>query len=131
MKEKTTIAEHYISYLEAGNLKALTKLFSTNGIVISPIYGTMQAAAFYETLAKDTTASKLMIKGIFEEPTSGDIALYFQYDWRLEHGRQVTFDVVDILTFDAKNKITSLKIIYDTVRARAWVEELREGRKID
>ena len=72
-----------------------------------------------------------MIKGIFEEPTSGNIALYFQYDWTLEHGRQVTFDVVDILTFDAENKITSLKIIYDTVQARAWVEELREGRKTD
>ena len=83
MKEKATVAEHYVSYLEAGNLKALTKLFAPGGIVLSPIYGTMEAAAFYETLAKDTTASKLMIKGIFEESTSGNIALYFQYDWTL------------------------------------------------
>lgn len=128
MKEKNTIAEQYIAYLQGGNLVALNGLFSPDGIVISPIYGTMHAATFYETLAKDTTESKLTIKGVFEEPSTGNIALYFQYDWTLGHGRQVTFDVVDILTFNAQDKITSLKIIYDTVQARAWVEELRAER---
>lgn len=128
MKEKNTIAKEYIEFLQAGDLVALNALFSTDGLVISPIYGTMEAAAFYETLAKDTTESKLTIKGIFEEPSSGNIALYFQYDWTLGHGREVTFDVVDILTFDTENKITGLKIIYDTVQARAWVEELRAER---
>ncbi len=130
MREKTTIAKLYIEYLQAGNLAALNALFSADGVVRSPIYGTMEAAAFYEALAKDTTESKLTIKGVFEEPSLGNIALYFQYEWTLEHGRQVTFDVVDILTFDSENKITNLKIIYDTVQARAWVEELREERGV-
>ncbi|MBX2877144.1 MAG: hypothetical protein KTR30_33800, partial [Saprospiraceae bacterium] len=114
MQEKKEVAEHYIEYLQAGNLEALNALFSAEGIVISPIYGTLGAKEFYEKLAGDTTSSALTIKGIFEEPSTGHIALYFQYDWTLDHGRQVVFDVVDILTFDAENKITSLKIIYDT-----------------
>ncbi len=33
-------------------------------------------------------------------------------------------DVVDIIEFDSNNKITSLKIIYDTVRSRALVDGL-------
>jgi hypothetical protein len=128
MNTKNAIAQAYIRHLEAANLPAVVDLFSPEGIVISPIYGTLAAKAFYELLAKDTTESKLTIKGLFEEADSGNLALYFQYDWTLQHGHQVTFDVVDILTFDQNNKITSLKIIYDTVKARASVEELRATR---
>lgn len=128
MTDRTVVAEQYIEHLQAGNLEALNALFSGDGMVVSPIYGTLSAQEFYQKLAGDTFSSKLTIKGIFEEASTGNVALYFQYDWTLEHGRQVTFDVVDILTFDAENKITSLKIIYDTVQARTWVEELREER---
>lgn len=65
----------------------------------------------------------------FSAADSGNLALYFQDNWILHHGRQVTFEVVDILTFDENNKITNLKIIYDTVQARAWVEELNDQRE--
>lgn len=129
MHSKTEVSKQYIQFLESTDLPALSNLFSEEGMIVSPIYGTLPAREFYNILAKDTTQSKLTINGIFEEPATGDIALYFQYDWTLQHGRQVTFDVVDILTFDEENKITSLKIIYDTVKAREWVEELREERE--
>lgn len=129
MPSKTEVSKQYIQFLESADLPALSNLFSEEGMVVSPIYGTLPAREFYNILAKDTTQSKLTINGIFEEPATGEIALYFQYDWTLQHGRQVTFDVVDILTFDEENKITSLKIIYDTVKAREWVEELREERE--
>jgi len=129
MKSKTEVSKQYIQFLAAADLTSLINLFSADGFVVSPIYGTLPAKEFYDMLAKDTTQSKLTIKGIFEEPSSGNVALYFQYDWTLQHGRQVTFDVVDILTFDEENRITTLKIIYDTVKAREWVEELREERQ--
>ena len=129
MHSKTEVSKQYIQFLAAADLVPLLNLFSADGLVMSPIYGTLPAKEFYEILAKDTTQSRLTIKGIFEEPASGEVALYFQYDWTLQHGRQVSFDVVDILTFDEENRITSLKIIYDTVKAREWVEELRAERQ--
>ena len=129
MNAKIFIAQKYIQYLEAAELPSLVGLFSEDGIVLSPIYGTLAAKEFYAALKEDTSQSRLTIKGIFEEATTGQVALYFQYEWTLQHGRQVTFDAVDILTFDATNKITNLKIIYDTVQARTWVEELRETER--
>lgn len=126
MNAKVAVAQAYIQHLAAANKPALLDLFSKDGIVLSPIYGTLPAKEFFTILGEDTMQSRLTIKGIFEEAITGQIALYFQYEWTLQHGRQVTFDVVDILTFDATNKVNSLKIIYDTMQARTWVEELRK-----
>ena len=66
------------------------------------------------------------VKGIFEQNESNDLALYFSYKWTLKNKQKVEFDVVDIIEFDAENKIKKLKIIYDTVLARKLVASLNE-----
>ena len=121
---KQKIAKAYIEFLSKGDAASIIRLFAVSGAVHSPIYGLKSAAAFYQDLFKDTSQSELVIKGIFEEADKNQLALYFEYKWTLKSGKQVVFDVVDILEFDEDLKIQKLTIIYDTVRSRKLVEEL-------
>ena len=120
------VALDYINFLEAGDISAVVALFSKKGIVKSPIYGKMKAADFYKTLAADTTTSKLTLKGIFTEDGQARAALYFEYQWLLEGGEKVVFDVVDIIVFNEVQEIAELQIIYDTVHSREAVANLRK-----
>ncbi|WP_282122304.1 nuclear transport factor 2 family protein [Algibacter mikhailovii] len=121
---KTDIAKEYIKHLENGNIDHVIALFDLNGIVDSPLYGIKRADEFYPELNSDTANSELSLLGIFEENNSNKLALYFTYTWTLKNNQIVEFDVVDIIEFDNQNKISKLKIIYDTVMARKLVGQL-------
>jgi len=123
---KTDIAKQYVAYLEQGNIEKVITLFAKNGQVYSPIYGVQSAQQFYIALDEDTTSSQLSINGIFEESQTNRLALYFTYRWTLKSGKTVEFEVVDIITFDERNQIITLKIIYDTYVTRLLVEELKK-----
>ncbi|TXG35631.1 nuclear transport factor 2 family protein [Seonamhaeicola maritimus] len=112
------ISKQYLNFLEQGDLNGILELFSENGLVSSPIYGTKKASVFYKELFNDTNNSKLSLKGVFEEAETNKIAIYFNYKWTLADKSVVTFDVVDILEFNSKNQIEHLHIIYDTVKSR-------------
>ncbi len=118
------IAQQYIIHLEKGNIEEVVALFNQNGMVDSPLYGIKKADEFYRELSSDTSNSELYLKGIFEENESHSLALYFTYKWTLKNDQIVEFDVVDIIEFDDQNKISKLKIIYDTVTARKLVAQL-------
>lgn len=122
--DKKEIAKEYINHLENGNIEQVLALFNQNGIVDSPLYGIKKADEFYLELNSDTTNSELSLLGIFEESDSNNLALYFTYKWTLKNNQIVEFDVVDIIEFDNQNKISKLKIIYDTVIARKLVEQM-------
>jgi hypothetical protein len=121
---KKEIANKYIDYLEKGDIKKIINLFNDNGIVDSPLYGIKKADKFYHELSSDTSNSKLHLLGVFENNESNNIALYFTYKWTLKNNEKVEFDVVDIIEFDTNNKISKLKIIYDTVIARELIQQL-------
>ncbi|SHI55666.1 nuclear transport factor 2 family protein [Algibacter luteus] len=121
---KKEIAKDYITHLENGNIAQVIALFNQNGIVDSPLYGIKKADEFYLELNSDTSNSELSLLGVFEENNSNKLALYFTYKWTLKNNQRVEFDVVDIIEFDSQNKISKLKIIYDTVIARKFVEQL-------
>ncbi len=118
MLQKTDIAKQYIRALATGNLQEICDLFSEIALVDSPIYGLLNAQEFFKRLMADTKQSELKIHRIFEDHSSGELALYFEYQWQLNTEKRVCFDVVDIMKFDDLNKITALKIIYDTYAAR-------------
>lgn len=126
MTIKKEIAIKYLDYLDKGDIEKIMELFNKNGVVDSPIYGIMKADEFYHKLNNDTSKSELHLKGIFEDNYSNKLALYFGYKWTLKNKEEVEFDVVDILEFDSLNTITKLKIIYDTVLARALVKQLKK-----
>lgn len=121
---KKEICKQYIEFLEKGAIEQLLGLFNKDGVVDSPIYGQKKAADFYHDLSNDTTNSELTLLSIFEESDSDQVALYFNYQWTLKNNEIVNFDVVDIIAFDSQNKISKLKIIYDTVVARGLVKQL-------
>ena len=125
MKSKSEIAKQYIEFLAKGEVNKVIDLFSENGKVSSPIYGEKSASDFYQTLAGDTINSELSLKEIFENPLSGNIALYSEYKWTVKSGKIVKFDVVDLIEFNDDHKIVALKIIYDTVITRRLVEEMQ------
>ena len=126
MTTKKEIAIKYLDYLDKGDIENITKLFNENGVVDSPIYGIVKADEFYNKLNNDTSNSELLLKGIFENNDSNKLALYFGYKWTLKNKEGVEFDVVDIIEFDSFYMINKLKIIYDTVLARALVKHLKK-----
>ena len=73
--DKKGIANRYLKYLENGNIEQVIDLFHKNGIVESPIYGIKKAAEFYRELSNDTSDSELILKGIFEQNDTNDLAL--------------------------------------------------------
>lgn len=117
----TEIAQQYLQALGAGNMAEVVSLFAPEGMVHSPIYGHLPAREFYELLAGDTRESRLELLRVFEEPSASQMALYFNYHWLMANGEEVHFEVVDIIKLNAKRQITELRIIYDTVQARALV----------
>ncbi|GAA3568547.1 nuclear transport factor 2 family protein [Snuella lapsa] len=121
---KKAIATKYIDYLEKGEIENIINLFNEKGIVDSPLYGIKKADEFYRELSSDTTNSELHLFGVFEENNSNRLALYFTYKWTLKNDKKVEFDVVDIIEFDMHNKISKLKIIYDTIISRKLIEQL-------
>ena len=126
MITKKEVAIKYLDFLEKGSIKDLLSLFTENGIVDSPIYGVKNVDQFFNELSNDTTNSKLHLKGLFEGIDSNKLALYFNYKWTMKNNKQVEFDVVDIIDFNESNQICKLKIIYDTVKSRGMVNELKK-----
>lgn len=122
------IAKRYIGFLANGEVEHIIDLFAENGTVFSPIYGKNRAREFYTTLNEDTANSELNVKGIFEDSETNQLALYFEYKWTVASGKMVEFDVVDIIEFDPQNKISELRIIYDTVVSRQLIEELKDSQ---
>ncbi len=122
---KEEVAQNYLLYLEKGEMGQVTNLFADEGIVVSPLYGTLPAKKFYETLAGDTNTSKLIYDGLFFEKDSNRMSLLFDYHWQLKNGKEVTFKVVDIIELNLENKIKKLTIIYDTVHSRAALARLK------
>jgi len=113
----------YLQALEAGDLQRITDLFTGEATVISPLYGEQSAPAFFRQLLADTDHSVLTPLRLFYEERARSGAAFFLYEWILNDGRHVAFEVVDLFRFDEVGKIEELRIIYDTAPTRAILEE--------
>lgn len=113
----------YLQALEAGDLTDLTRLFAEDAVVVSPLYGEQSAPAFFRQLLADTDHSVITPLRLFYEETERSGAAHFLYEWILNGGRHVAFEVVDLFRFDDAGKIQELRIIYDTARTRTALEE--------
>ena len=117
-------AHTYLNLLRDGNALELTRLFSKDGTVASPVYGLVPANDFYNILFADTKTSKLTLDGVFHEEASNRVIVLFDYDWTLKNGKKVLFKVSDVFEFNSQEKVTKLTIIYDAVVSRALVQDL-------
>jgi ketosteroid isomerase-like protein len=117
--QRKKVIDRYLACLERGDTDALIRLFSTDGIVISPLFGRLPATAFYQRLAAETTRSELTPRGVYlhaEDPNAAAAA--FHYQWTRHDGCQVGFECVDLFRFNQAHQITQLTIIYDTNAVR-------------
>ena len=114
------LCKEYLQALNEGNLNNVLNLFTSDGVVVSPLYGEMSATQFYTDLFKDTNQSDTMLRNIFT--TSMDetsVALHFQYKWTLKNEKIVEFECVDVFEItEDKTQFKKLKIIYDTAPLR-------------
>lgn len=114
----------YLEALKAADLEALLNLFAAEALVHSPLYGSRKASLFYRNLLADTRTSELKPLDVFINTESRTAALHFLYEWTMRDGSKITFDCVDIFSFDESGKISDLKIIYDTAATRPLFEAL-------
>lgn len=125
IKRMKNIIQNYLQALEAGSADEIIKLFANDGIVHSPLYGSMPMKDFYKDLFSDTRQSTITLLNIFNSLTNERVyAAHFRYEWILVNGSRTNFECVDIFQFNEEGKITEMTIIYDTNKTRKAFEEL-------
>lgn len=113
----------YLQALEAGDLAEILSIFSEEARVASPLYGEQSAPDFFRQLLADTDHSVITPLRLFYEETEHSGAAFFLYEWILDGGHHVAFEVVDLFRFDEAGKIEELRIIYDTAQTRKALEK--------
>lgn len=117
----------YLAGLEAADAARVIALFAGEGVVESPLYGTVPAAEFYPMLFADTASSVLTLRttmtGAVDDRTV--VSFWFDFDWTLANGEPAPFTVVDVAELDAQGLIERLHIVYDTAPIRAAFDEAR------
>ena len=105
---KEEVAHNYLDFLQNGDIDQIVELFTDNGVVVSPLYGTKSARDFYTVLKNDTNRSILRFDGLFCEEDTNRISLLFDYYWEISNGETVQFKVVDIIELSPENKIRKI-----------------------
>jgi len=125
MEQHTKIIKDYLKALEIGSYEQMMKLFTDDAIVLSPLYGKIEAMEFYKDLFNDTSNSKITLMNILHGEKENTSAGHFRYDWILKNGTPTSFECVDVFIFSNDNKIKQLTIIYDTARIRPSFENMK------
>ncbi|MCF2528293.1 nuclear transport factor 2 family protein [Yinghuangia soli] len=120
-----TLVSAYLSALERADLDAVLKLFVPGATVHSPLYGTKSASEFFPEVFADTSRAELHLRGVMEgRGAEGQrlVSFWFRYDWWMASGTPAPFDVVDLAELGDDGRITTLRIVYDTVDVRPKYE---------
>ena len=115
-----SLVAHYLQALAEGDAARAVGLFTSDGVVESPLYGVLPAAQFYPALFADTAESRLTLRSTMTGEYHGHpvISFWFDFDWTLANGEPAPFTVVDVAELDDDGRITRLHIIYDTAPIR-------------
>jgi hypothetical protein len=120
------LIDEYLAPLEVGDAERVLVLFAPDGIVHSPLYGSVPARQFYPTLFADTAESKLTFRRVFRDDREA-VAFWFDFGWVLADGTPAPFTVVDIAELTEDGLIANLHIIYDTSPIRGDFEQAHEA----
>lgn len=104
----------YLRALGSSDSDLAISLFAPNGVVESPLYGTLSAREFYPALFADTARSVLTLRKTLLSADAATIAFWFDFDWVLANGTPAPFTVVDVAELDDRGRIERLHIVYDT-----------------
>ena len=125
------LVNEYLASLEAADADRVIALFTSDGTVESPLYGTMPAAEFYPALFADTADSRLTLRTTMTGSTEGRtvISFWFDFDWTLSTGEPAPFTVVDVAELDEHGQIELLHIVYDTFPIRDAFNDAHDGER--
>lgn len=114
----------YLSALEAGDAEKAAALFVAEGWVQSPFLGRLPVRDYVNKVAHASSHSKLTVYDVLVSAEGHLRAVaYYQYDWALKDGSNVSFDCADVFNFDpATGRIQSIVLVYDTRPVRDVVE---------
>jgi hypothetical protein len=117
----------YLAALNAGNRDAVRALFSSDAVVVSPLYGIWPAEGFFKTLFDASRQSQTTLINVFASVRdNAAIALQFRYLWTLATGKTVEFECVDVFELtDDRQRFRKMTIIYDTAPLRSDWEVAR------
>jgi hypothetical protein len=106
----------YLDALAAADSDRVVALFSDDGVVYSPLYGTVAAREFYPKLFADTSEARLTHRATMTGEYEGRpiLSFWFDFEWVLAHGVPAPFTAVDVAELDDDGRITRLHIVYDT-----------------
>ncbi|HEY1722694.1 MAG TPA: nuclear transport factor 2 family protein [Magnetospirillaceae bacterium] len=117
----------YLTALNAGSRDAVRALFTSDAVVVSPLYGIWPAEAFFKDLFAATRQSQTTLTNVFASVRDkATIALQFRYRWILATGKTVEFECVDVFELtDDREHVQKLTIVYDTAPLRVDWEAAR------
>lgn len=111
-----TVLRRYMEALGASDYATIKSLFAEDGTVTSPFLGLMPARDFFDRLGGATKGNAITPIDVFLP--SGDqqhAVAYFRYDWTVNDGTLITFNVMDLFEFrSGTDKVGALNLIYDT-----------------
>lgn len=118
----------YLNALNEGDLDNVSKLFTKDAFVVSPLYGKMPVEFFYKELFGDTNNSSTELLNIFLSTSENKtVALHFNYKWKMKNNFVESFECVDVFNLnDTQDKFSKLTIIYDTYKFRDNFNQIRE-----
>ena len=110
------VLRRYMEALGASDYATINSLFAEDGTVASPFLGLMPARDFFDRLVGATKGNVITPIDVFLP--SGDqqhAVAYFRYDWTVNDGTLITFNVMDLFEFrSGTDKVSALTLIYDT-----------------
>lgn len=114
----------YLSALEAGDAEQAASLFVPGGWVQSPFLGRVAVRDYVNKVASASNKAKLTVYDVLVSAEGNLRAVaYYQYDWSLKDGSNVTFDCADVFNFDSQTgRIESIVLVYDTNPVRTVVQ---------
>ena len=115
MSTTADLIRRYLAFMAAGDLDGVVSCFCEDGVVVSPVYGTVPVRPFYEKLFADTIHAEVAVRAVYISQERQDRAIaHFGYKW--ERRGQPTLDthLVDFFDLDlAQQCIARLRILFD------------------
>lgn len=110
------VIQTYLKAMERGDLKATLACFSEDGVAISPTYGEMAIAPFYEKLFGDTVSAVVTVNAIYGAVDQPDRwAAHFGYVWTRRNQSVTDTHIVDLFEFQPQSDLISrITIVFDT-----------------
>lgn len=110
-----TVVRRYLKAMEMGDLPGVLDCFAADGVVVSPVYGTVAVRPFYERLFADTISTEVRIRDLYVAQGRPERAIaHFDYVWRRRDQPVLKTRLIDLFDFDMSGrKIARLRIVMD------------------